>query len=162
MARRKPRPRNRAPTRPEYLPVSRAAANAAGQVLIAEYGEASWLLQIVEMVQAGVDRGIRQLSTPGPRMNVQGFDNVQPHYTQPARSAEEIRADLTARRQKQPEQLAEAWHEDDEEQTDVFARLTTAMGLSEGEEPQLILPPTVKQDDERTEQRNDSHSVPWV
>lgn len=133
--------------------------------MINEYGEVPWLLQIVEMIQAGVDRGIKQLSGPAPRMNAEGFDNQQPHYMQPPRTADQIKADLAERRQKQPEQVMEAWREEDAEQTDVFARLSTAIGLPVEEEPtapKLILPPTVEQDDEGTKQRNDGHSVPWV
>ena len=77
--------------KPIYLPEARAAANAVGQVLVARYGQQTWLLQIMEMVQSAVDRGIKQLSgSPGPSENAAGSLAAPQGYALPARTREDV------------------------------------------------------------------------
>lgn len=62
-----------------------------GQVLVAKYGQQKWLLQLMEMVQASVDRGIKQLSgTAGPTENAIGSLDAPQGYAMPARTREEV------------------------------------------------------------------------
>lgn len=64
-----------------------------GQVLVARYGQHQWILQVMEMVVASVDGGIKQLTgTPGPAQNAQSFTQVDPnHYAMGARTAQEVK-----------------------------------------------------------------------
>ena len=92
MARIVQRQRRTNVAKPVYISEATESANAVGQVLAAHYGEQAWILQIMEMVQASVDRGVKQLAgTPGPTDNAQAFTQVdQNQYAMPARTAPEV------------------------------------------------------------------------
>jgi len=73
-----------------YLPEARASANEVGRVLVGKYGQHPWILQIMEGVQAFVDRAIQQLgASAGPSQNSQPGD-LQQGYAMPARTREDV------------------------------------------------------------------------
>ncbi len=83
--------------KPVYLAEARAAANAAGQILVAQYGEHPWILQIMEAVQQAVDRGVKQLSgSQAPTANAMPGDIQSQGYVMPARTAEDVSPNFIA------------------------------------------------------------------
>lgn len=171
--------------KPVYLEEARAAANAVGQVLVAKYGQAAWILQIMEAVQAAVDRGIKQLSgSAGPQQNSMPGDIQQQGYAMPARTGEEViqavpnimqqRADIPLPNQQQVQAQLPV------ESNDMFAQLAraadpAAQQLGQAPPPQaypqpmqapqqtaggLILPPGVP--NEGTEPGHDADSMSWL
>lgn len=69
-----------------------AAADAAGRVLIEQYGAQPWIMQIMTAVETAVDNGILNLSGgAGPMTNAQSLA-AGGQYQFPARTAEELRA----------------------------------------------------------------------
>lgn len=119
--------------KPVYLPEATESANAVGHVLVRKYGQQAWILQIMEMIQAATDRGIKQLSgSHGPMENAQPFQESGPSnpYRFGPRSPEEVQQDAAAHQAHQPrvptqmqQQAQQAVEAYDRDEMDLFAQL---------------------------------------
>lgn len=127
-----------------------------GQVLVAKYGQQPWILQVMEAVQAAIDRGVRQLaSTQAPTANAMPGD-LQQGYAMPARTAEDViqqnpnivqaPADIAAPNNRQL--VAQGLQQDN---NDMFATLARAadpaqqqLGQSLPNQPMPQSPPAVQ------------------
>ena len=105
----------------------------------------------MEVVRGGVQNAIQQLSGAAVSGNMASF-NEGAGYVHPARTADEIKADMAARRQAPS--FAQVFEEEAVDQDDAFARLTRTLGpeLTDQEE----------QENATTEQRDVSSEVPWM
>ncbi len=148
MATRKQRARRTKIPRQQHLPEATAAANAAGRVLVEKYGEAPWILQAMEVVRGGIENCIRQLSGTAVPHNNASF-NEGARYVHPARSADEIKADMAARRQN-ANSFAEVFQEEAKGGDDLFDRLSRTIGAEE-EIPNAA-----------TNKPDNSSSMPWL
>lgn len=93
--------------KPVYLQEATDAANAVGQILVTRYGQFPWILQVMEMVRMGVDRGVKQLAGgPGPVQNSDAFVEAGPAnpYTHQARTSPEDIAQINAQAAQQAHQ----------------------------------------------------------
>lgn len=81
--------RNAGVSKPVYLQAATESANAVGEVLVAHYGRSDAVVQVMEMVQAAVDRAIKQLLTgAAPAQNAQPFvDGAPNQYAFEARTS---------------------------------------------------------------------------
>ena len=107
----------------------------------------------MEIVRGGIQNGIQTLSGAAVPGNMASF-NQGATYVHPARTADEIKADMAARRQQQPEQtFAEVFAEEAAEHDDIFARLSRTVGLPEEAE---------EQPNAATHEPNHTDPLPWV
>lgn len=124
--------------------------------MITKYGEAPWILQAMEVVRGGVQTAIEQLSGQSVPGNMASFREGA-GYVLPARTAAEIKDDMAARRQAQPQQFAQVFAEEAADQDDVFARLSRSFGMPP-------VDPEVQQEveHETAGQPDVSGEMPWV
>ncbi len=86
-------PANQPPARAakQYLPEAVAAANAVAVILVEKYGQQPWILQCMTGIQECVQNSVQMLSGAAPQANALGLAQGG-QYTQPARTAEELKA----------------------------------------------------------------------
>lgn len=69
--------RNTAKPRRQFFPEASAAAAATGEILVAKYGQAEWIEQVVFAVQNAVQNGIEQLSRTSISYNAHPGDEYR-------------------------------------------------------------------------------------
>ncbi len=103
----------------------------------------------MEAVRGGIENSIRQLSGAPPPGNMASFKEGA-GYVHPARTADEIKADMAARRQS-AQTFEQVFTEEASENDDLFAKLSRTIG-----------DPLPEVTNATTKQSDDDSPVPWV